>query len=38
MDRNLPANAGDTGSILGPGRLHDEKLLSPWATTTERAL
>ena len=22
MDKNLPAKAGDTGSIPGPGRLH----------------
>ena len=22
MDRNLPANAGDMGSIPGPGRFH----------------
>ena len=22
MGKNLPANAGDTGSILGPGRFH----------------
>ena len=22
VDKNLPANAGDTGSILGPGRPH----------------
>ena len=27
VDRNLPANAGDPGSIPGPGRFH-----MPWAT------
>ena len=42
-DKNLPANAGDTGSIPGPGRSHmlrsnkarEPQLLSPHATTTE---
>ena len=41
--RNLPANAGDTGSSPGPGRSHMPQsnetrvpqLLSPRATTTE---
>ena len=43
MDKNLPANAGDMGSIPGPGRFHMlrsnqahvPQLLSPRATTTE---
>ena len=35
--KNLPANAGDTGSSLGPGRSHTEQL-SPCATTTEPVL
>ena len=26
VDRNLPANTGDTGSIPGPGRFH-----MPWS-------
>ena len=26
VDKNLPANAGDTGSIPGPGRSH-----MPWS-------
>ena len=26
VDRNLPANAGDTGLIPGPGRFH-----MPWS-------
>ena len=26
VDRNLPANAGDTGSILGSGKFH-----MPWS-------
>ena len=25
LDKNLPANAGDMGSILGPGKFH-----MPW--------
>ena len=37
MVKNLPANAGDTGSVLGPGRFHrprghqahEPQLLSP---------
>ena len=29
-DKNPPANAGDTGLILGPGRFH-----SLWATANE---
>ena len=37
--KNLPANAGVTGSIPGPGRSHsracEPQLLSPRATTTE---
>ena len=37
--KNPPANAGDTGSILGPERFpHAAKRLSPCATTTEPAL
>ena len=37
--KNLPANAGDTGSSPGPGRPHMPwNNLSPWATTTEPAL
>ena len=43
MVKNLPANAGDTGSSPGPGRshmpgsnkAHAPQLLSPHATTTE---
>ena len=43
MVKNLPANAGDTGSSPGPGRshmpqsnkVHVPQLLSPRATTTE---
>ena len=36
---NLPANAGDTGSIPDPGRFpHAAEQLSPCATTTEPAL
>ena len=43
MDKNLPANAGDMGSIPGPGRFHMPRssqghvpqLLSPRAATTE---
>ena len=36
---NLPANAGDTGSIPGPGRFpHAAEQLSPCATTTAPAL
>ena len=41
--KNLPANAGDTGSSPGPGRSHmprsnwtrEPQLLSPHAATTE---
>ena len=33
--KTLPANAGDTGSIPGPGRFHTAGQLSPWDTTTE---
>ena len=34
--KNLPANAGDTSSIPGPGRFpHAMEQLSPCATTTE---
>ena len=39
--KNLPANAGDTGSSPGPGRSHTPwavQQLSPCATTTEPAL
>ena len=36
---NLPANAGDTGLIPGPGRFpHAAEQLGPCATTTEPAL
>ena len=35
MEKNPPANAGDTGSIPGLGRVHVP--VSPWATTTELA-
>ena len=36
--KNPPANAGDTGSIPGPGRSHmPVEQLSPCATTTEPA-
>ena len=35
-DKNLPANAGDTGSIPSLGKiLHALEQLCPWATTTE---
>ena len=42
MDGSSPANAGDTGSIPGPGRVHmprsneahEPQLLSPHVTTT----
>ena len=35
--KNLPANAGDTGLVPGPGTkiLHAEEQLSPCAATTE---
>ena len=37
--KNLPANAGDTGSSPGPGKIpHATEQLSPCATTTEPAL
>ena len=37
--KNLPANAGDTGSSPGAGRIpHAAEQLSPCATTTEPAL
>ena len=38
--KNLPADAGDTSSIPGPGRSYraTEEQLSPWATTTELML
>ena len=29
MDRNLPASAGDTGSITGPGRFHMRGVTKP---------
>ena len=41
VDKNLPANAGDTGSIPGPGGFYmlqsncKPQLLSPWMATTE---
>ena len=38
MEKNPPANAGDTGSIPALGRVHvPVEQLSPWATTTEPA-
>ena len=37
--KNLPANAGDTGSSPGPGRSHMAvEQLSPCTTTTEPVL
>ena len=37
--KNLPANAGDTGSIPGPGKIpHASEQLSPFATTIEPVL
>ena len=37
--KNPPANAGDTDSIPGPGKIpHALEQLSPCATTTEPAL
>ena len=37
--KNLPANAGDTGSSPGPGRSHmPMEQVSPCATTTDPAL
>ena len=40
VDKNPPANTGDKGSILGPGRFHMAQttkpvLYSPRAATTE---
>ena len=35
MVKNLPANAGDMGSILSPGRSHKLWSKSPSTTTTE---
>ena len=43
LDKNPPANAGDVGSIPGPGRFHmprssearEPQLLSPRSATTE---
>ena len=35
---NPPANAGDMGSIPGPGIPHATEQLSPCTTTTEPAL
>ena len=32
MDKNPPTNAGDTGSVPGPGRFH---MWSPCTATTE---
>ena len=38
--KNLPANAGDTGSILGPGRYHMPRASKPvchyWAHAAQR--
>ena len=36
--KNLPANAGDTGSVPDLGRLDMPRSNSPWATTTESVL
>ena len=36
--KDLPANAGDTGSIPGPGKSHAVKQRSQRATTVESAL
>ena len=30
MEKNLPANAGDTGSIPGPGRIHMHRSNEDW--------
>ena len=40
MVKNQTANAGDTGSILGPGTkiLHSTGQLSSWTITTEPVL
>ena len=35
VDRNLPDNEGDMGSIPGPGRSHMPQSNEPHATTTE---
>ena len=35
VDKNPLANAGDTGSVPGPGRSHTAKQLSPWVTMIE---
>ena len=35
VDKNRPANAGDTSSIPGPGRFHKPQgQLSPWTITS----
>ena len=36
--KNPPANAGDMGSIPGPGRSHMSEQPSPCTTTAEPAL
>ena len=38
MGKNLPANAGDAGSIPGPGRFHMPWSNCLYATTTEPML
>ena len=38
VDKNLPANAGDTGLIPGPGRFHMPQQLSLCTTTPEARL
>ena len=38
VDGNLPANAGDMGSIPGPRRFHATEQLSQLATITEPVL
>ena len=38
MVRNPPANEGDIGLILGPGRFHTAEQLSQSATVTEPML
>ena len=35
VDKNLPDNAGDMGSIPDPGRSHKPQLLSQRTTTTK---
>ena len=35
VDGNLPDNAGDTGSVPGPGRFYTQRNLSLITTTTK---